>query len=165
MPDPESTELPRDEVGESLFPGRDAPTITTSAEEARGPYMTRGFLAALIGAIVLGWIPLLGAIIAGSAGGYEARSRYRALYACLLPAAITGGWGFFFVWFLPGWAQGTSAAPWVQQLNQTVTGGNVIVFTALVGANFILCILSGWFTGAIRERRGDATERHWPRPV
>jgi hypothetical protein len=148
----------------STYGDTDVPSITTQSEEDRGAFSARGFVWGLVAAIVVGWIPLLGAILAGAAGGWAARSRYRALYAMLLPAAVTAFWGFFFVWFLPYMLTGSLLAT-VRYLNAVVTGGSNAVFAALVGANFILCILAAWFVAASRERDEEGRSPTYPRPV
>src|SRR5438477_8163064 len=65
------------------------------ADKPEGSF-SRAFWLSLILAVIIGWIPALGPLLAGLAGGRAARQPTRAFVAALLPAAI---WGIA-LWYL-----------------------------------------------------------------
>ncbi|MGC8669109.1 MAG: hypothetical protein ACP5VE_13420 [Chthonomonadales bacterium] len=87
----------------------------------RGSFL-RGLIYTLLLSVLLGWIPLAGALIAGLAGGRAARRPVAAFFAGLIPGLV---WGGLFVWL---------SHQEIRVGNQTVVAGPLFYYGPLVAS-------------------------------
>ncbi len=118
------------------------------------------FPATVVGigvAIFFGWIPVIGAVLAGLATGYLARSRLRGLYAAFIPGVITSGW--YLLWTQAAW----NPIPIINALGRVIAtdailleGASSTLFALVAMSQFLVCVVTGWFAGWLHERRHGA---------
>jgi hypothetical protein len=152
---------PSDPSGSSVH-GGGAASSPGADERFMGRAVAGGLLAGLVVAVILGWIPLLGGLLAGFAAGYVARTRSRGLYASFIPGIVAMAW-YWLVTYLP-----ELPFPWAQALTETLApmnvllaGASAIVFSLILMGQFLFAILGGWFGGMMQERRHPTSTATW----
>ncbi len=117
-------------------------------DELGGYSMFRGTFIGIGAAILFGWMPVLGPLIAGGVTGYFSKERYRALYAAFIPGTICSAWYLTISAF--------AGSPVLPQFGSSIAdfaGWRGALFAIFATGHFIMTVLASFTAGWIHERR------------